>query len=124
MEQLSKARRHVAELAALAQHANRTLVLPRCGASRVGPASDFHLPLCSYFNVHSLPPPIRWVSDEFFYGQVVPRLEEKHSGLTFSAALLMLRPKQPCDLVRALPSRAPVRPCALRAVHKLNAART
>jgi len=56
MEQLSKVRRHLAELGALAEHANRTLVLPRCGASRLGPASDYHLPLCSYFDLHSFPP--------------------------------------------------------------------
>lgn len=102
LEQLSKARRHLAELVALALHANRTLVLPHCGASRVGPASDFHLPLCTYFDVRSLPPALRWVSEELFYGQVVPGLEKEHSGLGFSAVLLMAGPKMPCSFVSAL----------------------
>ncbi|GJP37805.1 hypothetical protein CLOM_g22213 [Closterium sp. NIES-68] len=64
-EQLSKARAHLVEVAALARRFNRTLIVPRVGHSRV----DFrrHLPFCAYFDGAMLQRcGVHWVTEDWF----------------------------------------------------------
>ncbi|CAI5505542.1 unnamed protein product [Closterium sp. Naga37s-1] len=64
-EQLSKAKAHLIELAALARHFNRTLIVPRVGHSRV----DFtrRLPFCAYFDASALQRcGVQWVTEDWF----------------------------------------------------------
>ncbi|CAI5974415.1 unnamed protein product [Closterium sp. NIES-65] len=64
-EQLSKAKAHLVELAALARRFNRTLIVPRVGHSRV----DFtrRLPFCAYFDAPALQRcGVHWVTEDWF----------------------------------------------------------
>lgn len=106
-EQLSKARKHLAELVTLALLANRTLVLPHCGNSRVGPLSDYKFPLCTYFDLATLPLALRWVSESYFQAQLWPHIQRarrrggKREGGPV-AAFLMTKPGAECSYVSAL----------------------
>ena len=65
-EQLSKARLHLADVAALALATNRTLILPHCGSSRIGPSDDYSLPLWHYLDVGRLGEYVPWVTEEYY----------------------------------------------------------
>lgn len=101
-EQLSKARKHFAELVALALLANRTLVLPHCGNSRVGPLSDYKWALCTYFDIGSLPRALRWVSESYFQAQLWPQIQKRRRKAGQGegvATLLMIKPGAECSYV-------------------------
>eukprot|EP00897_Mesotaenium_endlicherianum_P004329 jgi/Mesen1/3924/ME000209S02929 len=73
-EQLTKARLHLAEVLALARAANRTLILPGAGSSRLG--LDWAAPLCTYFDLELLGRFVPWVT----YGALSTALDRGVHG--------------------------------------------
>ncbi|GJP36291.1 hypothetical protein CLOM_g8287 [Closterium sp. NIES-68] len=88
-EQLSKARLHLGEVLSVALHAGRTLILPSVGNSRIGTVADYAFPFCTYFDPGSLGQFVPWVSEEFFYGQVVPAWQAAGRGEGSVVALVL-----------------------------------
>ncbi|CAI5466336.1 unnamed protein product [Closterium sp. Yama58-4] len=100
-EQLSKARLHLGEVLSVARHTGRTLILPSVGNSRIGTVADYAFPFCTYFDPGRLGQFVPWVSEEFFYGQVVPAWRAAGRGGGSVVALVLGDAKMKACDVRA-----------------------
>ncbi|CAI7798265.1 unnamed protein product [Closterium sp. NIES-53] len=100
-EQLSKARLHLGEALSVARHTGRTLILPSVGNSRIGTVADYAFPFCTYFDPGRLGQFVPWVSEEFFYGQVVPAWRAAGRGGGSVVALVLGDAKMKACDVRA-----------------------
>lgn len=69
-EQLSKSRKHFAEILKIARVTKRVLVLPHCQDGHIGNGLYFWRPICIYFDVEKIGNSVDWVTEKFFLERI------------------------------------------------------
>eukprot|EP00897_Mesotaenium_endlicherianum_P000618 jgi/Mesen1/10557/ME000843S10068 len=96
-EQLTKARRHLAEVVALARHTGRTLILPAAGNAKLASSLDYRRPLCAYLDTRALGRLVDWVTEDFFFDEFERRRRGRPVRDPTIFTLFLHKPHYPCN---------------------------
>lgn len=97
-EQLTKSRKHLAEVMSFAKATNRTLVLPKCDAGHIGNGQYYKKSICLYFDLKKIGEYVRWISEDNFILKV-EEYELKNKKSPSVSSVYFKWPGQPCDPV-------------------------